>query len=104
DLIALEQGIGRKAHEVQLLAWVGPGGRAAWRKNLFPLRIPLRPEVGAPGSVQLFDRAVALLEPFAKRLRRDIAPASRYVTAVLVAHVPHGKRRVLGVALCHRSG
>ena len=101
-VVALEQRVGGETEEVQLLAGIGPGGRAPRRHDLVPRAVSLGPEVGAPGFVQLLDRPVARLQPFAEGGGRDVAVARRDMAAVFVADVPHDERGVLRVVVCHR--
>src|SRR5207248_9519010 len=101
-LKALEQRVGRETHEVELLARIGPGWGPARRQDLVPGRVPLTPEVRSPRFVEPADRSVAFQQPGAKGSGGHVAPAGGHVAAELVADVPHGERRVPGVALCHR--
>ena len=98
ELVALEKGVRREPHEVELLGWVGPRGCAPRRQNLVPVRITLRPEIRPPRTIQVFELSVALPQPFAERLRRDVAVARGHVAAELVAHVPHRQGGVFRVA------
>ena len=102
QLVALQEGVGAEAVEVELLAGVGPAGRPAGREDLLPVGVALRPDVGAPGTVQLFERPVAPAQPLAEVGGRHLAVAGRHVAPVLVAGVPHGDRGMAAVALGHR--
>src|SRR2546427_7061335 len=100
--MALEQSVGRKPNEIELLGRVGPGRRPAWRKDLFERGIALRPEIRSPSLVQPRDRAVAVTKPYPKRFGRHIAPTRGNVASELIADVPHRQGRMLPVPIRHR--
>src|SRR5690606_15592054 len=64
------------------------------------LRVPLRPEGGAPRGVEIRDVAVLGAQPFAERRSGYVAVATAHVTAVLVVDVPHLERRMVRIAFC----
>ena len=100
--MALEQSVGRKPHEIELLGRIGPGRRPARRKDLFERGIALRPEIRSPPLVQPLDRAVAVTKPRPKRFGRHIAPTCGNVASKLIANVPHRQGRMLSVPSRHR--
>ena len=96
-----QQLVGAEAGEVQRLGRVGHGGRDARRQHLVEAPVVLRPEGGAPGVVQLVDRAVAVGQPAPEGCGAHVAVAAAVVAAQLVAHVPEPDGRVRAVAPGH---
>ena len=91
---AAHQLIRGEAPVVQVLGRVDPAGGGAGREDLLPVGVALRPEGGAPRLVQLVEVAVAVAQPAAEGVGRDVAVAVGVVAAELVVDVPQDERRV----------
>src|SRR3954447_14670431 len=82
-----------------MLRRVDPAGGGTSGKDLFPVRVALGPEGGAPGVVETDQIGIALPQPIAERTSCHIAVAVCVVTAELVVDVPQDKRRMAAEVL-----
>ena len=96
-----QQLVGAEPGEVQRLGRVGHRRGDPRRQHLVEAAVVLRPEGGAPGVVQLVDRAVAVGQPAPEGRRAHVAVAASVVAAQLVADVPEPNGRVRAVAPGH---
>jgi hypothetical protein len=96
--IALKEGVGGEAAEVQALGLVADAGREPGCINLVPFAVLLAPEEGAPGVVQLLQGAVAGLEPAAECGHGVVIVGVADRCAVLVVDMPQDQRGVRGIA------
>ena len=97
--VKAQQLVRREALEVQGLAGIDQVRRAPRRHDLVPAAVPLAPEGGAPGSVQLLHGSVTPHQPGAECKRTFVVVTD---LPQLVAHVPHGNCGVVRIPFGQR--